>query len=365
MITCYVASAHDLPVADSTVHLILESVPYYRLRRYEGEQATDWPQVVMKNPFDAAMSLAVPGMTCALGWEARPLEYLAHLILCLREHRRVLRDDGVLFLNIGERWVNKEAQLLPQQLVMLAQADGWHVRHASIPWIKLNSLPNSNRDRLVMMHEDILMLTKSRHYFFDPDAIRQPVLESNRRKGGKATYTANGSVRHGRDSRTLHQPGDERGRLCRTSDVWVDSVQAVIKHLENYSMQLRQMLDNRNGAVTDDEDNLSGMLVNIEAYRGAHYAGWPERLVELLIRAGTSEDGCCPECGRQWVNGEAGCACGLEPSPSIVGDFFAGSGTTGRVAMRLRRRAILADISQFYMSDLATERLSGVQLEMF
>lgn len=365
MITCHVASAHDLPVADSTVHLILESVPYYRLRRYEGEQETDWPQVVMKNPFDAAMSLTVPGMTCALGWEARPLEYLAHLILCLREHRRVLRDDGVLFLNIGERWVNKEAQLLPQQLVMLAQADGWHVRHASIPWIKLNSLPNSNRDRLVMMHEDILMLTKSRHYFFNPDAIRQPVLESNRRKGGRATYTANGSVRHGRDSHTLHQPGDERGRLCRTSDVWVDSVQAVIKHLEDYSMQLRQMLDNRNGAVTDDEDNLSGMLVNIEAYRGAHYAGWPERLVELLIRAGTSEDGCCPECGRQWVNGEAGCACGLEPIPSTVGDFFAGSGTTGRVAMRLRRRAILADISQFYMNDLATERLSGVQLEMF
>lgn len=365
MITCYVASAHDLPVADSTVHLILESVPYYRLRQYEGEQATDWPQVVMKNPFDAAMSLTVPGMTCALGWEARPLDYLAHLILCLREHRRVLRDDGVLFLNIGERWVNKEAQLLPQQLVMLAQADGWYVRHASIPWIKLNSLPNSNRDRLVMMHEDILMLTKSRHYFFNPDAIRQPVLESNRRKGGRATYTANGSVRHGRDSHTLHQPGDERGRLCRTSDVWVDSVQAVIKHLEDYSTQLRQMLDNRNGAVTDDEDNLAGMLVNTEAYRGAHYAGWPERLVELLIRAGTSEDGCCPECGRQWVNGEAGCACGLEPIPSIVGDFFAGSGTTGRVAMRLRRRAILADISQFYMNDLATERLSGVQLEMF
>lgn len=365
MITRHVASAHDLSIADNTVHLILESVPYYRLRQYEGDQATAWPQVTMKNPFDAAANLTTPAMTCALGWEARPLDYLAHLILCLREHRRVLRDDGVLFLNIGERWDNKESQLFPQQLVMLAKADGWHVRHASIPWVKLNSLPNSNRDRLVVMHEDILMLTKSRNYFFNPDAIRQPVLESNRRKGGKATYTANGSVRHGRDSRTLHQPGDERGRLCRTSDVWVDSVQAVIKHLEDYSTQLRQMLDNRNGAVTDDEDNLAGMLVNTEAYRGAHYAGWPERLVELLIRAGTSEVGCCPDCGRQWLNGEAGCSCGRDPIPATVGDFFAGTGTTGRVALRLNRRAILADISQFYMNDLATERLSGVQMEMF
>ena len=375
MITKLVTSAHRLEsVEDKSVHVIGESSPYYHLRHYEGDQVTTWPRVVVANPFGGE-PLITPEMECALGWEARPQEFLAHLLVCLREHRRVLRDDGILFFNLGDRWADaphpewhvkgKEALMLPQRLAMMAQADGWFVRHASIPWIKLNSLPNSNQDRLVTSHEDILMLTKSRDYFFNHGGIRRPPA-SYRRKGGKASYTAGGAVRHGKDTHTLHQMADERGRLCRTSDVWLESLDALLARLDDYSAQLRQIVATRSGAVTDDDNNLTGFLVNPQAYAGSHFAGWPERLVELLIRAGTSDVGVCATCGRQYTTPDVPpCTCGAGIVGAVVGDFFAGTAVTARVALRLRRRAIVADVSDYYLNTLATERLTGVQMEIF
>ncbi len=364
MITRLITSAHQLNgVEDSSVNLIAESSPYYQLRHYAGEQETSWPQVVIPNPFGGE-PLTTEAMTCALGWEARPRDFLAHLILCLREHRRVLRDDGVLFFNLMDRYQNKQALMLPQQLALLAQADGWLVRHASLPWLKLNGLPNENRDRFVTAHEDILMLTKSRDYFFNPDAIRRPQA-SYGRKGGRATYTGNGAVRHGRNTTTLHQMADERGRLCRTVDVWTESVEAMIDQLNDYSAYLRQIVASKQDAQVDDSGNIGGFLVNTQAYRGQHDAGWPERLVELLVRAGTSDAGCCSECGRVWRT-EQDCSCvGATAVPCVVGDFFAGTGVTAKVAVRLRRRAIIADVSEYYMNDLSGDRLASIQVELF
>lgn len=98
------ASAHDMPqVATGSVQCIVTSPPYYGLRAYAGEQAVEWPAVEYA-PMPGLPGLTVPAMRSPLGNEPTLDAYIGHLVLCLREWRRVLRDDGCCFVNLGDSY---------------------------------------------------------------------------------------------------------------------------------------------------------------------------------------------------------------------------------------------------------------------
>ncbi len=177
---------------DASVQCCVTSPPYYALRDYH--------------------------VTGQIGIEDTPDEYIEHLVAVFREVRRVLRDDGVLWLNIGDTYANdtkwgghpsgkhqkelhrmtrprrftglpgKNLLGIPWRVALALQADGWYLR-CDIIWSKGNALPESVRDRPTKAHEYLFLFAKSEHYFYDADAIREPLItESNRRKKSDETW---------------------------------------------------------------------------------------------------------------------------------------------------------------------------------
>ncbi len=218
------------------------SPPYYGLRDY-GLPAREWPPMEYRPMADLPM-VEVPAMTCCLGLEPDPLAYIGHLVAVFREVHRVLRHDGVLWLNLGDTYAASgrggnpshpsstlQGSLTSQESSMVArgrcdvirgtvtaglhesvvdsgqigrarvpppaglkrkdligipwraffalQADGWYGRQGII-WEKPNTMPESVRDRCTKAHEDIFLLAKSEHYFYDRKAIEEPQSDHER-----------------------------------------------------------------------------------------------------------------------------------------------------------------------------------------
>ncbi len=338
-----------------------------------------------------------------IGLEATPEAFIAKLVAVFREVRRVLRDDGTLWCNIGDSYNGsggaggdygegglKEGQprypgrrlggdLKPKDLIgipwMLAfalRADGWYLR-SDIIWHKPNPMPESVTDRPAKAHEYVFLLTKSARYYYDADAVREPHAGPLHAPGNKfrPEMVAGPMDRGGRSQweRDMSETwGNPAGRNKRT--VWT---------------------------------------IATAPYPNAHFATYPPALVEPCILAGTSERGACPHCGAPWrrvvsrelvpsgksakrgtardVNDhrdkwgdehgsyavtttgwEQSCACpAAEPVPCVVLEPFAGSGTTLMVAKRLVRRSIGIDLNPEYL-DLAVKRIRsaepGVQMDM-
>ncbi|MBK8188905.1 MAG: hypothetical protein IPK79_00460 [Vampirovibrionales bacterium] len=290
-------SAHDLSaLPDGSIHLAAFSPPYLGLRKYHGDQGVAWPAVTYA-PMVNTPAVTVPAMTCPLGNEATIEAYIGHLVLVQREVWRVLRDDGVCFVNLGDSYANddkwggttsgkhtlalhgepvgrvrrhtglkpKDLTLVPARFALAMQAEGWYIRN-DIIWAKGvsfnpvysgSTLPMSRTDAFTQSHEYVWLLAKQERYFFDLYAVKEAPA-SYTRKGGAAPYTANGSTTNGVGSKSLHQMS-VAGRTPRT--VWT---------------------------------------INPTGYRGAHFAVWPEELVEKLVRVGTSAKGVCPTCGAPW-----------------------------------------------------------------
>lgn len=255
MITTLNTSAHDLrAIPDGSVHAVMTSPPYYGLRSYAGEQDVEWPTVVYRlNEFtepltvpgcapdcahvwvdgpvdhqrgrvgastleggpmakgDGRIQSVIKGRYCQrcggwrgpLGLEPSPVAYIGHLILCLREWRRVLRDDGCVFVNLGDsyagsggaggdyssgglregqpKWKSqfkagdtvkpKDLLGIPWMFAFAARADGWYLR-SGVTWIKGNPMPESVTDRPTKATEMIFMLAKSQKYYYDLEATR-------------------------------------------------------------------------------------------------------------------------------------------------------------------------------------------------
>jgi hypothetical protein len=188
------------------------------LRRYEGEQDVEWPTVEYA-PMPGLPVVTVPAMTCPLGLEPTPEAYIGHLILCLREWRRVLRDDGTCWVNLGDsyagswgnygarkgnqrsriadRWhrpayedpkegwdglpptasvpglKNKNLCGIPWRFAFAAQADGFYLR-SDVIWHKPNPMPESVTDRPTKAHEYLFLLSKQERYYYDAEAIKEP-----------------------------------------------------------------------------------------------------------------------------------------------------------------------------------------------
>jgi DNA modification methylase len=301
-----------LPV--QSVHCCVTSPPYFGLRDY--------------------------GVDGQIGLEPTPDEFVAELVAVFREVRRVLRDDGTVWLNLGDSYgtgggnthggssstlkndgrkelgrrltVERSANAMtaqfpsvriasdlppknllgiPWRVAFALQADGWYLRQ-DIIWHKPNPMPESVTDRCTKAHEYVFLLSKSARYFYDAAAIAEPVAPSTVERLSQDVENQRGSDR---------VPGKTNGTMK---------------------------------AVGSDTRNARSVwTIATQPFKEAHFATFPPDLAERCIKAG------CPKGG-------------------TVLDPFGGAGTTGLVADRLQRNAVLIELNPAY-ADIARRRIEG------
>jgi DNA modification methylase len=232
--------------------------------------------------------------------EATPDEYLATMVGVFREVRRVLRPDGTCWVNMGDSYAGspagnfgtnrpeagvfnnyrsntalnttkhakpKDLLMMPARLALALQADGWWVR-SDIIWHKPNPMPESCRDRPTSAHEHVFLLTKSARYYYDADAVREAHLAASLERvrtpvngyAGSNTITGERGAKISQGGSAASVELNPAGRNCR--NVWT---------------------------------------IATAPYSEAHFATFPPALAERCIKAGTSERGCCSQCGKPWV----------------------------------------------------------------
>lgn len=294
-----------------SVHCVVTSPPYFGLRSYSGGAAE-------------------------IGQEASPEQFVEVMVRVFREVHRVLRDDGTLWLNLGDSYANdgkwgghtggkhvkalhcspigrnkrytglkpKSLIGIPWRVALALQADGWILRQEII-WNKTNAMPESVRDRPTCAHEQIFLFSKRPHYFYDSEAIAEPSAE-DRYRG--ASFT--------------------RGKTLAAAEA-----------SHRVSRRERIELDTRN--------KRSVWSVGVGRYRGAHFATFPPPLIEPCILAGTSSHGCCSFCGAPWkrVTRRSGELDARRPQSRRALEIFEQAGLTPAHAQALRAVG-LADAGQ-------------------
>lgn len=330
---------------DESVHCVVTSPPYWGLRDY--------------------------GVAGQLGMEPSLGEHVDTMVSVFAEVRRVLRDDGTLWLNYGDsyatspngrpaadvkalgnddrtfrdkpfstigpiyrgkrdakRWGggnNWDATLKPKDLcgipwrVALAlQADGWWLRQ-DIIWSKPNPMPESVKDRCTKAHEYIFLMSKNQHYHYDAEAIAEPVTASTIARLGQDVDSQRGSDR---------VPGKTNGRMKAVPPKFGWS-----KYGNNDAPEHRTKSGNEYDLKDGKRNRRSVWEVATQPFSDAHFATFPPALIEPCILAG------CPKGG-------------------IVLDLFGGAGTTGLVADRLGRDALLIELNPDY-AEMAERRIRG------
>jgi DNA modification methylase len=315
---------------DESVHCVVTSPPYWGLRDYR-----------------------VDGQ---LGLERTPEEYVAKMVEGFREVRRVLRDDGTLFLNLGDSYYGswgaqsrdandplalreggnsrrvtngphpslkpKDLCGIPWMVAFALRSDGWYLRQ-DIIWSKPNPMPESVRDRCTKAHEYIFLLSKGGRYWYDNDAVSEPLAlsTSNDKRQWDEDYEASRVDRGypGQPSKACGmlkaQPKAYRGSS------FSEGKTAAVK--ENVGQGERKEIYSRN--------KRSVWSITTKPYTAAHFATFPPEIPETCIKAG------CPEGG-------------------TVLDPFNGAGTTGLVATRLGRNYIGIELNPTYI-DMAKNRI--------
>lgn len=306
--------------------------------------------------------------------------YVCKLVRIFRKVRKVLHDDGVVFLNLGDSYSGsgsggsvglqatnigslssldrragvpgfkcKDLMGIPWRVALALQTDGWYLR-SDIPWVKRNGMPAGNiKDRPGTALEHIFLLAKNERYYFDMEAIKKP-----------------GSVLNGID------PNPDRS--FRNTDLWFESLQP--PH-----------------GLVGMGDELVGLDVTVDPWKGAHYATFPRWLVRPLILCSTSQKGCCKECGTPWerivekekvsrvrpnqyvkregkkgtgnvvnqntstmivktVGWKPTCECNCkEVTPAVILDPFGGAMTVPLMATAMNRRFVAVELNPEYARD--------------
>jgi site-specific DNA-methyltransferase (adenine-specific) len=378
---------------DASVHCCVTSPPYWGLRDY--------------------------GHDGQIGLEGTPTAYVERIVEVFREVRRVLRDDGTLWLNLGDSYAaarggtsmpaetlaggvsgrgdivakrgresgytphrdpaahglkHKDLVGIPWRVAFALQADGWWLRQ-DIIWHKPNPMPESVRDRCTKAHEYVFLLTKSERYFYDAEAVSEAAI-CDRKPGRKIT-----------DTRETHGTGG--------GNAGINSL------LARY----------HEGNAPTTRNRRSVWTITTKPYSGAHFAVMPPDLVEPCILAGCPEQ-CCPVCGAGYEritakqkrfesgSGRSGnaiegkqdlaasetnstpdirmgpvvsvqtlgwapvCDCAASGTmPGTVLDPFAGSGTTLAVAAELGRSGIGCELNPEYI-ELASQRIAKSKAKM-
>ncbi len=279
--------------------------------------------VVTSPPYFALRNYGMPGQ---LGLEASVSEWGDHLLGVMEEVARVLKPAGTVWLNLGDTYSRRPAHgappkgllLAPERLLLALADDGWIVRN-KIVWAKPNPMPMSAQDRLTCSWEPLYLLTRSRHYYFDLDAIREP-------------------------HRSVRSP-TSRSRPPRTRPAtWAGPLAGTQSGLD--VLRARGLAGHPLGKNPGDvwtQATTPG--------RGGHHATFPEALVRRPILASCPER-VCPACGLAWQRQRVGravgrlavlgalgptCACGAGYRSGLVLDPFMGSGTVGVVAEAVGR----------------------------
>lgn len=266
-----------------------------------------------------------------IGLEQTHEEYVANLVEVFREVRRVLRDDGTLWLNLGDSY-GKGKQLLgmPWRVALALQADGWHLRQ-DIIWAKPNPMPESVTDRCTKSHEYLFLLSKSPRYYFDHEAIKEPVAASTISRLSQNVEAQAGSDRvPGKTNGTMKAVRSKANSFKREGSKREQAIpgQSVGTHRPDRA-ESEYSLDTRN--------KRSVWIVATRPFKGAHFATFPPELIEPCILAG------CPEGG-------------------TVLDPFGGAGTTGLVATQNGRDAVLCELNAEY-ADMARTRIDAAAVE--
>ena len=283
-----------------------------------------------------------------IGLEESPEKYVEKLVEILREVRRVLRQDGTLWLNVGDSYATrsgnqppmntrnkhghtaksvpvgfKQKDLLgiPWMLAFALRADGWYLRQ-DIIWNKTNCMPESVKDRCTKSHEYIFLLSKSPHYYFDAEAISEPIAGSSTKR-----YLQNIEAQKGSD----RQPGKSNGPM-----------KAALPRFggEKYGESGKKEFKTKDGGVyvpTLRRNKRDVWNISTAHFDGGHFAVFPEKLVQPCILAGSRPGG-------------------------TVLDPFCGSGTTGVVAVREGRSFIGIEINQEY-SEMSLSRIAEALVE--
>lgn len=313
--------------ADS-VHCVVTSPPYFGLRDY--------------------------GVAGQIGLEPTPDAFVAEMVAVFREVRRVLRDDGTCWLNLGDsyshggsgardadRWPKQsrndhlpthaktETGLKPKDLIGIPwrvafalQADGWYLRQ-DIIWSKPNPMPESVTDRCTKAHEYLFLLSKSPRYWYDAEAIAESIAESSVERLSQDVENQRGSDR---------VPGKTNGTMkaVNRKTFRAGGVYTQGRSFDNDATACNDSVGNKPNE-TGLRNRRSVWTVATQPFSQAHFATFPPALIKPCIMAG------CPKGG-------------------IVLDPFGGSGTTGLVADRLGRNAVLIELNPAY-ADMARNRI--------
>jgi len=307
-------------LSTASVDCVITSPPYFRLRNY--------------------------GHDDQLGLEANVEQWVNQLRALMAEAARVLVPTGTVWLNLGDAYSThpregaprKSLLLAPERLLLALSADGWTIRN-KIVWAKTNTIPSSVKDRLSTTHEYIYLLSRQPKYFFDLDAIRLP-------------HTSRPPRRRSTTKRTVIKPPrpDWLGPNS-DGDSGLDAL-------------------HRAGIVGHPLGKNPGDVwaMSVSGFRGAHFATYPEHLVERMLRAGCPEQR-CTICRAAWTRPiqrlgqlatrlalQADCACDAASEAGLVLDPFIGSGTTAVVAERLHRDWLGIELNPEYVA-LAQKRL--------
>ncbi len=415
---------------DESVHCVVTSPPYWGLRDYGtgrwegGDDACDHRSPTMRDgrnedraklagsvATNMAQLLTAHSAPCGkcgavkvdrqLGLERTYQEHVDAVVAVFREVRRVLRSDGTLWLNYGDSYATsvngrsaadtkavgnddrtfrdkpfstiqgvlkpKDLCGIPWRVAFALQADGWWLR-SDIIWAKPNPMPESVTDRPTKSHEYVFLLTKAERYYYDAEAIKEAAVADH--------PSGNGFKR---DARLTYQNGD--GSARGNDKQWID--------------------------VGGSRNKRSVWTVATAPFSEAHFATFPPDLIEPMIKAGTSQHGCCAKCGAPWervidvesrpnappCNGKydgigkhrtvAGgvsndararvdmgwhptCECSATVIPCTVLDPFSGAGTTCLVADRLQRNAIGIELNPEYaaMSEARINKDRGGLLDL-
>jgi DNA modification methylase len=333
---------------DGSVQCVVTSPPYYGLRDYGAEGQ--------------------------IGLEETPEAYVEKLVQVFREVWRVLKDDGTLWLNLGDTYASawacnrrnvvgsgslengkrdarpnrltdglKEKDLIgiPWMVAFALRADGWYLRQ-DIIWNKPNPMPESVKDRCTKSHEYIFLLTKSAQYYYDHEAIKEPAAEASLARWAQDVENQEGSDRvpgktngkmkavGGKAQATPRNDGNRwnknNGRGFTPKNLEYDGQKPRTMHLkrlegEEYS--------------SPDRNKRSVWTVTTKPYKEAHFATFPPDLIEPCILAGS------------------------RPGDTVL-DPFNGSGTTGAVSIYHHRDYIGCELNPKYI-ELTNRRLAKVQ----
>jgi len=372
---------HDFP--NDSIDLVVTSPPYWGLRDYgeetvqvwggdhecehewigetssfnkqggEGKQSTNLGTLRDKDQ-KSDFCVKCEAWRGSLGLEPHPQMFIDHLVEICREIRRVLKPLGTFWLNLGDTycgsWGNygarkgkqrlqnvekfdrrgvtpqdlrvpqsyteKAGWLQPKQLLgipwrvaIALQNDSWILRN-DIIWYKPNHMPSSVKDRLTNAYEHVFLFVKQRHYYFDLNTIRKP----------HSPLTLN----------RLNQNLDSQYKESKSNEYYKNLPMTGGGSRKEIPKILQHMKENLNPKGKNPGDV---WRIPTKPFRGAHFAVFPPKLIEPIVKAG------CPEGG-------------------IVLDPFAGSGTVGRVARKLRRSFVLIDIKPEYCK-MAEQRVRG------